>query len=225
MSYFSSRLYPNKQNWQFFFSLTKRRYRRKFIAHQSKFDFIINAIVLVIIVCCPFFSLALAFVSFWLKFFSIVSIFSPTVAWFTFDLQLSGAVSGLNFSNDNRTVSADGWEHCVALGTVGFSRGVHYWEFTIDRYTADTDPAFGVARIDVARDKMLGKWQIIFIWMKSTRGVKLWFFELRKKNFSFIFFLKKRTKKLKWNFNIIQAQVFHPSHTQWHSQCDITYIV
>jgi hypothetical protein len=59
--------------------------------------------------------------------------------------------------NDNRTVSADGWEHCVALGSVGFSRGVHYWEFTIDKYTSDTDPAFGVARIDVSRDKMLGK--------------------------------------------------------------------
>ena len=59
--------------------------------------------------------------------------------------------------NDGRTVSADGWEHCVALGSVGFSRGVHYWEFTIDKYTADTDPAFGIARIDVARDKMLGK--------------------------------------------------------------------
>lgn len=83
--------------------------------------------------------------------------FSFTVAWFTFDKQLTGSCSGLNFMNDNRTVSADGWEHCVALGTVGFSRGVHYWEFTIDRYTADTDPAFGVARIDVARDKMLGK--------------------------------------------------------------------
>lgn len=59
--------------------------------------------------------------------------------------------------SDGRTVSADGWEHCVALGSVGFSRGVHYWEFTIDKYTADTDPAFGIARIDVARDKMLGK--------------------------------------------------------------------
>jgi tripartite motif-containing protein 9/67 len=101
----------------------------------------------------------------------------PTVAWFTFDLQLSGAVSGLNFSNDNRTVSADGWEHCVALGSVGFSRGVHYWEFTIDRYTADTDPAFGVARIDVARDKMLGKWQIIFLEMKNFEGWETWIFE------------------------------------------------
>lgn len=60
--------------------------------------------------------------------------------------------------SDNRTVSADGWEHCVALGSVGFSRGVHYWEFTIDKYSADTDPAFGIARIDVSRDKMLGKY-------------------------------------------------------------------
>lgn len=79
------------------------------------------------------------------------------VAWFTFDLQLSEPGSGLIFSNDNSTVSVEGWEHCVALGSVGFSRGVHYWEFTIDKYTADTDPAFGVARIDVARNKMLGK--------------------------------------------------------------------
>lgn len=45
----------------------------------------------------------------------------------------------------------------MALGSVGFSRGIHYWEFTIDKYMADTDPAFGVARIDVARDKMLGE--------------------------------------------------------------------
>lgn len=84
--------------------------------------------------------------------------FSFTVAWFTFDPVLSGgAAAGLQFFNENLTVSADGWEHSVALGSVGFSRGIHYWEFTVDKYTADTDPAFGVARIDVARDKMLGK--------------------------------------------------------------------
>lgn len=82
------------------------------------------------------------------------------VAWFTFDPVLSGgAGSGLIFSKNNATVSVEGWEHRVALGSVGFSRGVHYWEFTIDNYTADTDPAFGVARIDVARNKMLGKYE------------------------------------------------------------------
>lgn len=81
------------------------------------------------------------------------------VAWFTFDPVLSGGPgSGLIFSNNNSTVSVEGWEHRVALGSVGFSRGIHYWEFTIDNYTADTDPAFGVARIDVNRNKMLGKY-------------------------------------------------------------------
>lgn len=83
---------------------------------------------------------------------------SWTVAWFTFDPQLSNADgSGLVFSNDLSTVSMDGWDHRVALGSVGFSRGIHYWEFTITKYTPDTDPAFGIARIDVARDQMLGK--------------------------------------------------------------------
>jgi len=82
------------------------------------------------------------------------------VAWFTFDPVLSGGSgSGLIFSNNNSTVSVEGYEYRVALGSVGFSRGVHYWEFTIDNYTADTDPAFGVARIDVNRNKMLGKFQ------------------------------------------------------------------
>ncbi|KAG4070019.1 hypothetical protein HA402_013679 [Bradysia odoriphaga] len=88
----------------------------------------------------------------------LIGLQTAEVAWFTFDPQLSdGLGSGLIFTNDNSTVSVDGWEHRVALGSVGFSRGIHYWEFTIDKYTADTDPAFGVARIDVARDKMLGK--------------------------------------------------------------------
>lgn len=81
------------------------------------------------------------------------------VAWFTFDPTLSHAPgSGLIFSEpDLSTVSVDGWDYRVALGSVGFSRGIHYWEFTINKYTADTDPAFGIARIDVARDQMLGE--------------------------------------------------------------------
>ncbi|KQS70595.1 E3 ubiquitin-protein ligase TRIM9 isoform X1 [Drosophila erecta] len=88
----------------------------------------------------------------------LIGLQTAEVAWFTFDPVLSGgAGSGLIFSKNNATVSVEGWEHRVALGSVGFSRGVHYWEFTIDNYTADTDPAFGVARIDVARNKMLGK--------------------------------------------------------------------
>ncbi|XP_066147699.1 E3 ubiquitin-protein ligase TRIM9 isoform X1 [Euwallacea fornicatus] len=85
----------------------------------------------------------------------LIGLQTAEVAWFTFDPILSGP--GLQYSEDNTTVTGEGWEHRVALGSVGFSRGVHYWEFTIDKYDADTDPAFGIARIDVTRDKMLGK--------------------------------------------------------------------
>ncbi|XP_055836514.1 E3 ubiquitin-protein ligase TRIM9 isoform X1 [Episyrphus balteatus] len=89
---------------------------------------------------------------------ALIGLQTAEVAWFTFNPQLSGGSgSGLVFSNNNSTVSVEGWEHRVALGSVGFSRGVHYWEFTVNNYTADTDPAFGVARIDVNRNKMLGK--------------------------------------------------------------------
>ncbi|XP_019869309.1 E3 ubiquitin-protein ligase TRIM9 [Aethina tumida] len=85
----------------------------------------------------------------------LIGLQTAEVAWFTFDQILSGP--GLQYSEDSSRVTGDGWEHRVALGSVGFSRGVHYWEFTVDRFDADTDPAFGIARIDVARDKMLGK--------------------------------------------------------------------
>lgn len=78
-----------------------------------------------------------------------------SVAWFTFDPVLSGP--GLQYSENNTRVTGEGWEHRIALGSLGFSRGLHYWEFTIEKYDTDTDPSFGIARIDVTRDKMLGK--------------------------------------------------------------------
>lgn len=61
------------------------------------------------------------------------------------------------YLDDNQTVTGSGWEHRVAVGSVGFSRGVHYWEVVIEKYAMDTDPAIGVCRIDVCRDMMLGK--------------------------------------------------------------------
>lgn len=81
-------------------------------------------------------------------------VFYCLVAWFVLDPCLGG--QGLVYSEDQASVACEGYEHRVALGSVGFSRGIHYWEFTLDRYDADTDPSFGVARLDVAKDQMLG---------------------------------------------------------------------
>ncbi|VVC38148.1 Fibronectin type III,RING-type zinc-finger, LisH dimerisation motif,Zinc finger, RING-type,B-box, C- [Cinara cedri] len=85
----------------------------------------------------------------------IIGLQTSEVAWFTFDPCLSSPE--LCFTPDNMTVTCEGFEHRVALGSVGFSRGVHYWEFTVDRYDADTDPSFGIARLDVSKEEMLGK--------------------------------------------------------------------
>lgn len=42
------------------------------------------------------------------------------------------------------------------MSNLAFSRGVHYWELSVDRYDGNADAAFGVARCAVAKDKMLG---------------------------------------------------------------------
>ncbi|XP_039284984.1 E3 ubiquitin-protein ligase TRIM9, partial [Nilaparvata lugens] len=86
----------------------------------------------------------------------LIGLQTAEVAWFTFDPCLAGGPE-LCFSEDNVSVTCEGYEHRVALASVGFSRGIHYWEFSIDRFDADTDPSFGVARLEVSKDQMLGK--------------------------------------------------------------------
>ncbi|XP_053450581.1 E3 ubiquitin-protein ligase TRIM9 isoform X4 [Nycticebus coucang] len=77
------------------------------------------------------------------------------VAWFAFDP--GSAHSDIIFSNDNLTVTCSSYDDRVVLGKTGFSKGVHYWELTVDRYDNHPDPAFGVARVDVLKDAVLGK--------------------------------------------------------------------
>ncbi|KAM9495766.1 tripartite motif-containing protein 67 isoform 2-T2 [Clarias gariepinus] len=77
------------------------------------------------------------------------------VAWFTFDP--TSAHRDILLTNENQTVSCNSYDDRVVLGTAAFSKGVHYWELNIDRYDNHPDPAFGVARVNAARDAMLGK--------------------------------------------------------------------
>ncbi|XP_054469958.1 E3 ubiquitin-protein ligase TRIM9 isoform X2 [Anoplopoma fimbria] len=77
------------------------------------------------------------------------------IAWFTFDP--ASAHQDIVLSNDNLTVSCNSYDDRVVMGNSAFSRGVHYWEMTVDRYDNHPDPAFGIARGDVLKDVMLGK--------------------------------------------------------------------
>ncbi|XP_075396720.1 tripartite motif-containing protein 67 isoform X3 [Tenrec ecaudatus] len=77
------------------------------------------------------------------------------VAWFTFDP--NSGHRDIILSNDNQTATCSSYDDRVVLGTAAFSKGAHYWELRVDRYDSHPDPAFGVARVNVAKDMMLGK--------------------------------------------------------------------
>ncbi|XP_036818864.1 E3 ubiquitin-protein ligase TRIM9 isoform X1 [Oncorhynchus mykiss] len=85
----------------------------------------------------------------------ILAMQTSEIAWFTFDP--ASAHPDIILSNDNLTVTCNSYDDRVVMGNSGFSRGVHYWEITVDRYDNHPDPAFGVARGDVLKDVMLGK--------------------------------------------------------------------
>lgn len=90
-------------------------------------------------------------------FLSVLIVFLPydiSVAWFSLDP--TTVHSDIIISNDNLTATCKSFEHRVILGGVGFSKGVHYWEVTVDRYDNNTDPAIGIARFDVSKTDMLG---------------------------------------------------------------------
>ncbi|XP_070180348.1 E3 ubiquitin-protein ligase TRIM9-like [Littorina saxatilis] len=85
----------------------------------------------------------------------IVSLQTAEVAWFTFDP--TSTPGDVIFSNNNLSVTCSSFDHRVVLGSVGFSKGVHYWEVAIDRYDSHTDPSIGICRFDVDKTIMLGK--------------------------------------------------------------------
>ena len=79
-----------------------------------------------------------------------------SAAWFSLERTLSHAECKI--LNSGSGVTCESYEHRVALASVGFSRGRHFWQFTIDNYDANADVVFGVARINVNKEIMLGKY-------------------------------------------------------------------
>lgn len=96
-----------------------------------------------------------------------------SVAWFV----LENDHSDLILSEEATTISCDSYEHRVSLGSVGFSRGNHYWEFVLNNYDGNADIAFGIAKKEVNLEKILGK---IFkiICLISFKGLLLDFLTL-----------------------------------------------
>ncbi|CAI5452125.1 unnamed protein product [Caenorhabditis angaria] len=77
------------------------------------------------------------------------------VAWF--QLTKSPSQRDMILSNECATLSGSSVEYRTVLGSIAFSKGVHYWEITIDRYEGNCDVVIGVAQPAVNRNMMLGK--------------------------------------------------------------------
>ncbi|XP_039751163.1 E3 ubiquitin-protein ligase TRIM9 isoform X1 [Pararge aegeria] len=103
----------------------------------------------------------------------VIGLQTSPVAWFTWDARCAGAEGGLSVDAEGLRARASGWQPRVALADQPLARGVHYWRLRLDHYDGNADPAFGIARADVARDKMLGSDALG--WAMYIDGSRSWF--------------------------------------------------
>ncbi|XP_049696303.1 E3 ubiquitin-protein ligase TRIM9 isoform X1 [Helicoverpa armigera] len=103
----------------------------------------------------------------------VIGLQTSPVAWFTWDARCADAEGGVTLGAGGLSAAATGWQPRVALADQPLARGLHYWRLRIDRYDGDADPAFGIARADVARDKMLGSDALG--WAMYIDGARSWF--------------------------------------------------
>ncbi|KAL4715474.1 hypothetical protein ACJJTC_009100 [Scirpophaga incertulas] len=107
----------------------------------------------------------------------VIGLQTSPVAWFNWDARCGSgsgcSEGGLVLGADGLSACATGWEPRVALADQPLARGTHYWRLRLDAYDGDADPAFGVARADVAKDKMLGSDALG--WAMYIDGSRSWF--------------------------------------------------
>ena len=77
------------------------------------------------------------------------------MAWFQLDPSKSH--TDMVITNESLSLTSTSTDYRVAMASVGFSRGVHYWETTVDRHDLNADVVVGVARKCVNKEIMLGE--------------------------------------------------------------------
>uniref|UniRef100_A0A0N4ZVY6 E3 ubiquitin-protein ligase TRIM9 n=1 Tax=Parastrongyloides trichosuri TaxID=131310 RepID=A0A0N4ZVY6_PARTI len=100
-----------------------------------------------------------------------ITLQTAPVPWF--NLEKNEHQQEVVLSKCQMTVTGSTLDYNVVLGSVYFSKGIHYWEIFVDNLSTNADVVVGVAYYNTNKNAMLGR--DLFSWSMYVDGERSWY--------------------------------------------------